>query len=340
MRRRRHEEHVNHEAWAIPYADLLTLLLAFFVVMYAVSVVNEGKYREMSESIIEAFNGTARHVAPARGQVATPVVPVPARQAGAAPPVPLRAPLALPLPSSAKAVAPKAAPARAAPAPAPAQRNLARIRDEVNQALQPLIDKHLVIVRPSKDWLEIEIRTDILFPSGVARLSDQADEVLRKLAGIMAPFPNPLRVEGYTDDVPIDTAVYPSNWELSAARAASVARLFAEHGVEPARLGIIGWGEYRPAAPNDTSEGRNRNRRVLVVVLGDHRVPARFGTDARSAGQLAQDDTSPAVDDAQGASPPVLAVPDESAPGSVGSPLAKAAPASPAAPARRVGGHG
>jgi len=174
------------------------------------------------------------------------------------------------------------------------QRNLERIRDEVRQALQPLIDKKLVTMRTNKDWLEIEIRTDILFPSGVAKLSDQAGEVLRKLAGIMAPFPNPLRVEGYTDDVPIDTAVYPSNWELSAARAASVARLFADHGVDPARLGIIGWGEYRPAASNDTVEGRNRNRRVLLVVLSDRHVPARFGTDAGGMGRLVESAAAPA----------------------------------------------
>jgi chemotaxis protein MotB len=94
-------------------------------------------------------------------------------------------------------------------------------------------------------------------------------------------------VEGYTDDKPINTAVYPSNWELSAARAASVARLFSENGVSPDRLGIIGWGQFRPAADNATAEGRNRNRRVLVVVLSDHVTPMRYSGDAEQAGQLA-----------------------------------------------------
>jgi chemotaxis protein MotB len=128
----------------------------------------------------------------------------------------------------------------------------------------------------------------------VAQLSHQADAVLSSLGGILAPFGNPLRIEGYTDDKPINTAVFPSNWELSAARAASVARLFTEHGVSPSRLGIIGWGQFRPAADNVTVEGRNRNRRVLVVVLSDHATPTRYSGDADRLGQLA--DVAPPSD--------------------------------------------
>jgi len=150
----------------------------------------------------------------------------------------------------------------------------------VQHALQPLIDKSLITMRRTESYLEIEIRTDILFPSGVARLSTSADDVLSRIGAILSPFPNPLRVEGYTDDKPINTALYPSNWELSAARAASVARLFADKGVDPGRLGIIGWGQFRPAADNTSEEGRNRNRRVLVVVLSDGNAPSRFYSDA------------------------------------------------------------
>lgn len=294
MKRKHHEDHVNHEAWAIPYADLMTLLLAFFVVMYAVSVVNEGKYRVMSESIIEAFNGSSHVIAPmpptnARPHNVDPAIAAPQSQPGAA-----TAPVAVPIPLR---PAPRRIVAQRTPhetmrdvqAAQEAQRqaNLTRIQHEVEKALQPLIDKQQVVVRRTPNWLEIEIRTDILFPSGVAQLSHQADVVLSNLGGILAPFGNPLRIEGYTDDKPINTAVYPSNWELSAARAASVARLFTEHGVSPARLGIIGWGQFRPAADNATVEGRNRNRRVLVVVLSDHATPTRYSGDADSAGQLA-----------------------------------------------------
>lgn len=301
MKRKRHEDHVNHEAWAIPYADLMTLLLAFFVVMYAVSVVNEGKYRVMSESIIEAFNGSSHVIAPMPPQNAKPhnvdpAIAAPQSQPGAA-----AAPVAVPIPLR---PAPRRMDAVRAPhetmrdeqaaAEARRQANLTRIQNEVERALQPLIDKQQVAVRRTPNWLEIEIRTDILFPSGVAQLSRPADTVLGNLAGILAPFGNPLRIEGYTDDKPINTAVYPSNWELSAARAASVARLFTEHGISPARLGIIGWGQFRPAADNTTAEGRNRNRRVLVVVLSDHATPVRYSGDAERIGQLA--DGAPPTD--------------------------------------------
>ena len=281
MKKHKHEDHVNHEAWAIPYADLMTLLLAFFVVMYAVSVVNEGKYRVMSESIIEAFNGNNKQIQPVHSNNATPSAPVPAKRSSSTTPPSLRPHLAVPLPT--QALPPQMTQGSLTTRDA-AQHNLQQIQDEVQQALQPLIDRSLVVVRRTQSWLEIEIRTDILFPSGVARLSSEADTTLRSVAGILAPFPNPLRVEGYTDDKPISNTVFPSNWELSAARAASVARLFAENGVDPNRMGIIGWGEFRPAADNASEEGRNRNRRVLVVVLSDQQAPARFYSDAdRSA---------------------------------------------------------
>jgi chemotaxis protein MotB len=267
MRRKRHEEHVNHERWAIPYGDLITLLLAFFVVMYAMSAVNEGKYRVLSQSMMEAFHGTSRVIAPSEmapsaSPSAAPVVDQQANGHGSA-----LTPISLP--GSA-----------AQPAPTKEQQNLAAIQHSVEQALQPLIDKKLVVIRRTPNWLEIEIRTDILFPSGVARIAPQAQSVLGSLAGILAPFPNPLRIEGYTDNKPISTAAYPSNWELSAARAASVARLFSDHGVTPNRLGIMGWGEVRPIADNATEDGRNRNRRVMVVVLSDRDGPSRFTMDA------------------------------------------------------------
>lgn len=293
MRRKHHEEHVNHEAWAIPYADLMTLLLAFFVVMYAVSVVNEGKFRVMSESIIEAFNGSSHVIAPmpptkVRPHNITPAIAAPAGQPGSS-----TVPIAVPIP-------PHPVPMRGGDGHemghrSTQQENLKNIESQVRKALQPLIDKQQVVVRRTADWLEIEIRTDILFPSGVAQLAEPANVVLRNLASILAPFANPLRVEGYTDDVPINTVIYPSNWELSAARAATVARLFSEHGVNADRLGIIGWGEMRPVADNASVEGRNRNRRVLVVVLSDRTAPSRFYTDADHVDETAATVSEPAT---------------------------------------------
>ncbi|KZC39229.1 MULTISPECIES: flagellar motor protein MotD [Rhodanobacter] len=285
MRRRRHEEHQNHEAWAIPYADLMTLLLAFFVVMYAVSVVNEGKFRVMSESLIEAFNGSSRAIAPLpptkiRPHNIAPAIAAPSGQSGSS-----IVPIAVPIPPH--PVPASGGSGREAGHKAKPPETLGRIEDQVRKALQPLIDRKLVVVRHKPDWLEIEIRTDILFPSGVAQLSEPATEVLHDLAAILASFGNPLRVEGFTDDMPISNTLYPSNWELSAARAASVARLFSTSGIAPARLGIIGWGETRPIADNATVEGRNQNRRVVVVVMSDHPTAPRDHAAPENVGQLA-----------------------------------------------------
>ncbi len=279
MRKHKPEEHLNHEAWAIPYADLMTLLLAFFVVMYAVSVVNEGKFRVMSESLVQAFNGSSGVIAPpsvTQGEVNTSAV-VSVDRSGAA-----VSPVALPLPLRPRPVS------GAGSRPGAGQQELDNIENQVRRALQPLIDRKLVVVRHQQDWLEIEIRTDILFPSGVAQLSTSADSVLQNLATILARFPNPLRVEGFTDNVPISTPQYPSNWELSAARAASVARLFALSGVAPDRLGIVGWGEVRPLVDNATVEGRNQNRRVLVVVMNTAKNIQRQHSDAANLHEIAR----------------------------------------------------
>lgn len=308
MRRRRHkhEEHANHEAWVIPYADLLTLLLALFVVLYAMSSVNTTKYRALAQAISSAFNGSRA--------VIQPLTPNPPQSSM---PVPTTKPAPIPRTPLAQVLLPMLTQHIATPDTTPGtpsdqnktklseeQQNLERIRNQVERALQPLIDKNLVTVRRTPNWLEIEIRTDILFPSGVATLSPSATQVLTSLGDILAPFANPLRVEGYTDDMPINTAVYPSNWELSAARAASVARLFAEHGVDPERLGIVGWGQYRPAVANENAEGRNKNRRVLVVVLSDKAAPRRFYTNGDQINQTA--DAQDATTDEQSATAAAL----------------------------------
>ena len=315
MRRRRHkhEEHANHEAWVIPYADLLTLLLALFVVLYAMSSVNTTKYRALAQAISSAFNGSRAVIQPVTPNSPQSSVPVPTSKPAPIPRTPL-AQILLPVLTQHIAT-PNTTPGTPSDQSktklSEEQQNLERIRNQVERALQPLIDKNLVVVRRTPTWLEIEIRTDILFPSGVATLSPSATQVLTSLGDILAPFANPLRVEGYTDDMPINTAVYPSNWELSAARAASVARLFAEHGVDPERLGIVGWGQYRPAADNLSADGRNKNRRVLVVVLSDKAAPRRFYTNSDQINQTA--DTQSDTTDGQNAmatpSPAVAAQP-------------------------------
>ncbi|MEO6800624.1 MAG: flagellar motor protein MotD [Rhodanobacter sp.] len=335
MRKHKHEEHLNHEAWAIPYADLMTLLLAFFVVMYAVSVVNEGKYRVMSESLIQAFNGSSSTPTPPPPPPPPPepsktnTAPVVAADRAAVTPIALPIPLHSPQASADQG------------RPQAGQQNLDDIENQVRRALQPLIDRKMVVVRHKKDWLEIEIRTDILFPSGVAQLSSSADAVLENLATILAPFPNPLRVEGFTDNVPISTPQYPSNWELSAARAASVARLFAMSGVAPDRLGIVGWGEVRPLVANATADGRNQNRRVLVVVMKGVDDSPRPQSDAGHLGELAGPAVPrPGIDSLTRAAPSrAAAAPDGDRDGVPGAPTVIAAEPAESGHAVPIGGE-
>jgi len=266
-RGKKHEEHQNHEAWAIPYGDLITLLLAFFVVMYSMSSVNEGKYRILSDSLLAAFRGQPKSVAPISiGNRPAGGKGTEAKLSGTSPTALLRVPDPRPVPEVDGLQKRPATP----PPPAgggPQDGSLEDMAGQVRRALQGLIDVGDVRIRETPRWLEVEINTDILFESGVAKVSDDAVPVVERLAGILRPFPNPIRVEGHTDDVPIRTAVFPSNWELSAGRAANVVQLLTRAGVEPTRMEIIGLGEYHPVAPNDTAAGRNRNRRVLIVVL-------------------------------------------------------------------------
>jgi chemotaxis protein MotB len=334
VKRRHHEEHINHERWAIPYGDLITLLLALFVVMYAVSAVNESKFRVMAQSINEAFNGTGKVIEPIREATPAAQVPLPnqSRAPSAAPIAKIEVPIPprnLPLPGHEGAAPERQESSSVNTAPAAntsigktEDASLSQISTEVQRAMKPLIDKSLVSVRQTPDWLEIEVRTDILFPVGVAKLQSPAEDVLRKLAGILAPFPNAMRIEGYTDNTPIATSTFPSNWELSAARAATVARLITTTGVDPHRVGIIGWGEFRPTANNATEDGRNRNRRVLIVVMSDKAAPARFYSDADRV-DLAE---KPAV---SGGGAPVAAMPH-----GVVAPTAGAARFAPVAEAR------
>jgi chemotaxis protein MotB len=263
-RKKKHEEHVNAEAWAIPYGDLVTLLFALFTVMYAMSSVNEGKFRVLSDSMIAAFHGAPKSLQP---------INIGDKEAGKGGDKPLTgvSPTALMKLSSPKSMAivniPRPTPIPDAHPPPAIPGVLMRMERQVQDAMQSLIDAKLVTVRRENMWLEIEINTDILFTSGAGEFSAAAAPVLDKLAEVLKRFPNPIRVEGHTDDRPIRTAAFPSNWELSAARAASVVHEFTKAGIDPLRLEIVGFGEFHPRQPNTSVEGRNANRRVAILVL-------------------------------------------------------------------------
>lgn len=239
-------ENDNVDRWLVSYADFITLLFAFFVVMYAISSINQGKYRVLSDTLIEAFKTPPKSILPVQSgkQVQNPS---PAAENKIGVPKPIRV----------EPVSP----------PAPPQSHLIQIANRIKRNLQPLIDQHYIKVTSNKLWVEVAINTSILFSSGSAELEPEAYAPLKKLAGMLAGLPNYIDVEGYTDNIPINNNVYRSNWELSAARAASVVEMFIKTGVTPEHLAVIGYGQYRPIADNNTVDGRRENRRVAVVIL-------------------------------------------------------------------------
>ncbi|MFT3907104.1 MAG: flagellar motor protein MotD [Steroidobacteraceae bacterium] len=273
-RRKRHEEHQNHEAWAIPYGDLITLLLAFFVVMYAISSLNVGKYRVVSAALSAAFRGTPEIPDPI--QVGTTVsVQMPREE------VKRLMGSALPMSStsgdtrrsdqkrSSRLAVTDAAAAAAAQRAAQLDQELQKIQGDIEGAMAELTKTRQINVRRHGNNIEVQISSDALFTSGSAQLSPRAAQILQMLAGSLGKFGNAVRVEGHTDNVPIRTAQFPSNWELSSARAASVVHLFMDRGIDPQRLSVAGQSQYSPLESNATPAGRSANRRVTVVVLGD-----------------------------------------------------------------------
>ncbi len=236
-RRRAHEEPENHERWLVSYADFITLLFAFFVVMYSISSLNEGKYKVLSDSLVGVFNQADRAVKP---------IPVGEERPRTTEPDVSQ----IDDPQSSRELVDP----------------LQSIERSMREAFADLIDAKQLTVRGNELWVEIELNSSLLFPSGDALPSDHAFALLERVAGILAPFDNPIHVEGFTDNLPISTNKFPTNWELSAARAGSVVRMLAADGVDPSRLAAVGYGEYQPVADNATAEGRARNRRVVLVI--------------------------------------------------------------------------
>ncbi len=241
-RRRKVEEHENHERWLVSYADFITLLFAFFVVMYSISSINEGKYKIMSQALIGVFSESERSTRP---------IPIGEER-------PLSTRPAQPIVKDSEQTDAGLNQSSADP--------LKTITDQVMEAFGDLIKSDQMTVRGNELWIEIELNSSLLFGSGDAMPSDIAFSLIEKVANIIKPFANPIHVEGFTDDQPIRTAQYPTNWELSSARAASIVRLLAMEGVNPARMASVGYGEFQPIAPNSTADGRAKNRRVVLVI--------------------------------------------------------------------------
>ncbi len=264
MVRRRVEEPVSHERWLISYADFITLLFAFFVVMYSISQVNESKYRVLSETLNHVFTeAVPRTLDPI--QVGDP-------QLRADPSV---------IPDGGEEEVDQAMNGDGA---FDRTADLPQLSDLFEDEFSDLIDDDVITINSNEFWLEIQLNASILFDTGDAEPSLQAESIFSDVAKILRDFDNPVQVEGFTDNVPIRNAQFPSNWELSGARAAAVVKLLQQGQVGPDRLSAVGYGEHQPIADNTTEEGRAINRRVALMIARER--AERPGVE--SQGEIAQ----------------------------------------------------
>lgn len=242
-RRRRVSVSVNHERWLISYSDFITLLFAFFVVMYSISQVNEGKYRVLSDTLQDAFHVTQQSISPI--QVGDPSL------------------------SRDPSVIENTEPSRGETLGQGAfdkMADLPQLSQQVSESLADLVNEELVQINSNEFWLQIELKSSILFETAKTDPSPQARAIFSELAQIFKGFENPIQVEGFTDDVPIRTDRFASNWELSSSRAAATVQLLVDGGVKPRQLAAVGYGEHQPIARNDSPEGRAQNRRVVLMI--------------------------------------------------------------------------
>lgn len=236
MARKRYDEtSENHDRWLISYADFITLLFAFFVVMYAISVVNVGKYKVLSDALGDAFGGRPE----------TPQASSTIEQ--------------LPLTSL---IARKRLEAQRRE-----RERLNILARALNASLAPLVKSGQVRVTETARGVTVEINAKVLFEEGRAALGGEARATLGTVASLLKNDPHAIQVEGHTDNLPIANPLFASNWELSSVRASSVVRLFIDSGVAPGRLTALGHAANLPVAPNSDEAGRARNRRVAVTIL-------------------------------------------------------------------------
>ena len=221
----------NPDRWLISYADFITLLMAFFVVLYAMSSVQEKKYSQLKQSVKLAL-----------GQSQPEVTPEPP-----APPVQLSSTSIAP-PRDARAI------------------TLEQIAQDLEKKLGPLIASDTVKITRSTQGVSIEINASILFPMGEANLQPQSVGTLEQVSQALKEYDHPIHVAGHTDNIHINSKEFPSNWELSAARASRVVRLFEANGIARKQMMAIGYADTHPTAGNDTQEGRMQNRRVQITL--------------------------------------------------------------------------
>jgi chemotaxis protein MotB len=277
-RRKKHASHANHERWLVSYADFITLLFAFFVVMFASSQVDKRKVGKIALAIQVAFQSMGIFEASnTRAALA------------ASEPMPFSNVQMVENAARTEALGRVVSSPTGGPIPAGSNPAQSQMQAELERVLSHEINRGLVNVRRTREGLVISLQEVGFFDSGSATLRPGADEVLARIANILRNRPESLRVEGHTDDVPIHNANFASNWELSTARATRIVELLiSRYGVSPWRLSAAGYAEYRPVATNTTPEGRALNRRVDIVVLAPAALPS-----ADSPGGLATHHSPP-----------------------------------------------
>jgi chemotaxis protein MotB len=281
----------NHDRWMVSYADFITLLFAFFVVMYSISSVNEGKYKSLTHSLGAAFSSEHKQESELDPlQIETSF--------SAVQPILLDTPAVsfkpIPLDTPAETFKPELLDNQTT-AEVEKRRELSegilkerkqlnQVSDKLEETLEPFIDDKLVSVKRNDYWIELEMNSELLFLSGEATLSKKAQPVLKKIAEVINALPNAVNVEGHTDNIPIGTLKFPSNWDLSSARATSVVQEFVKEGINPIRLSAIGYGEFHPIGDNKIEEGRFKNRRVTLVLMSQ--AFSRYGANDEERAKL------------------------------------------------------
>jgi len=248
MSKKKHPEHVNHERWLVSYADFITLLFAFFVVLFASGQSDKRKQMLLAHSMQSAFDHNGIFDPHSR---TPPLADDPDAVPNAVP-----SPVSLPLPATAQ------------PDITGLSKPMAdHIRDVVQKEIvERKLPVGIITVRPSPEGLVVSLREAGFFASGSADVRPESVAILKVIASAL---PNQsMRVEGHTDNVPIHNVQFATNWELSTARAATITRLLiAQHAADPASISAAGYAEFRPIADNDTERGRTENRRVDIVLL-------------------------------------------------------------------------
>jgi len=262
MRRIRNNIDVDEQEvgrWLISYADFITLLFAFFVVMYSISQVNASKYKILSQSLEGIFdsNPKSSDITPI-GEPKTSLIPIPSERADSDEPE-----LLIDEEKEVKNESENFA----------STEEFKDLQKGLEASLGDLIDQDLAEINSDANWINIVLKSALLFPSGSDRLNQESDPLMEELAKHLNSNLQLILVHGHTDNIPINTIKFPSNWELSGARGVAVVRKLQNLTVQPDRLSVEAHGEFRPIADNSTAEGRQQNRRVVISISRKQSVP-------------------------------------------------------------------